>query len=431
MKTLVLASLFCMDNILPILIGLLGAALLGWLLHKFMGGGSNNWEEKYNRLAADFHEERNRNNKLHNEQKKKKSNDAQVMATAAVKDNSAELAQLNNKVKSYKQQIKSLEDQNALLNGDINKAKSQAAQATTLNSEVETLKARIEGINRALETSKTEAEKYKGDFESANSERTRLNAQLNNSDVGALKKQIDKLEQDLDASRMTVASLQAQNNKFASGAKSVDTGHATELPVDNTPELKAKIESQQADIVSLKQNNAKLQKENESTKLAINAAVNEANSKSNMEIADLKRKLKQADADLTRTLTENTRLAAQVGNTQVNITQAPAIEVAAPAASVQEAAPAVASPIAEPQDLTVIEGIGPKIAELLTNEGITNYIQLANVSVATLQHILDAAGPAYTVHQPDTWPVQSALLRDGKLDEFKALCNELKGGRAE
>ncbi len=80
-------------------------------------------------------------------------------------------------------------------------------------------------------------------------------------------------------------------------------------------------------------------------------------------------------------------------------------------------------------DLTVVEGIGPKIAELLTKAGITTFAQLADAADETVQAVLTEAGPRFNTHDATTWNEQAALLRDGKMDEFKALTDRLKGGR--
>ncbi|MCY7349956.1 MAG: DUF4332 domain-containing protein [Cytophagaceae bacterium] len=80
-------------------------------------------------------------------------------------------------------------------------------------------------------------------------------------------------------------------------------------------------------------------------------------------------------------------------------------------------------------DLAKVEGIGPKIAELLVNDGITTFAQLAATPVERIQEILDAAGSAYTVHDPATWPKQAELAAAGNWDELKTLQDELKGGR--
>jgi predicted flap endonuclease-1-like 5' DNA nuclease len=91
-----------------------------------------------------------------------------------------------------------------------------------------------------------------------------------------------------------------------------------------------------------------------------------------------------------------------------------------------EEIPAV-EPVRE-DDLIIIEGIGPKIKELLRNAGIVNFAQLADTPVSRLQEILDAAGPNYRHAHPRTWPEQSVLARDGKMDELKALQDILIGG---
>ncbi len=80
-------------------------------------------------------------------------------------------------------------------------------------------------------------------------------------------------------------------------------------------------------------------------------------------------------------------------------------------------------------DLQIIEGIGPKIAELLRNAGIETWQQLSMTSPYRLREILDAAGPQYNTHDPETWPHQAALAADEKWDELKALQDELIGGR--
>ena len=81
-------------------------------------------------------------------------------------------------------------------------------------------------------------------------------------------------------------------------------------------------------------------------------------------------------------------------------------------------------------DLTIIEGIGPKIAGLCNDAGIMTFAQLADTPSSKLAEILAAAGPRYTMHKPDTWPQQAALARDGKMDELKAMQDALDGGKA-
>ncbi len=110
------------------------------------------------------------------------------------------------------------------------------------------------------------------------------------------------------------------------------------------------------------------------------------------------------------------------GNTNGKATKAaPAPKAKAPKAEVTATA----------DDLVIIEGIGPKIAELFTTAGITTFAQLAEANVENLKEILEAAGSRYAVHNPATWPQQAALARDGKMDELKKLQDELNAGKTE
>ena len=84
---------------------------------------------------------------------------------------------------------------------------------------------------------------------------------------------------------------------------------------------------------------------------------------------------------------------------------------------------------AAPDDLVVIEGIGPKINEVLNAAGIRTYWRLWHTTPATLRGILAAAGPQYRIADPTTWPEQAALLAKGDRAGFDALVARLIGGR--
>ena len=79
-------------------------------------------------------------------------------------------------------------------------------------------------------------------------------------------------------------------------------------------------------------------------------------------------------------------------------------------------------------DIELIEGIGPKIARVLADNRITTFAQLAEAKPDDLNAMLKASGGRFSLADAGTWPQQAALLRDGKMDEFKALTDELTGG---
>jgi large subunit ribosomal protein L17 len=80
-------------------------------------------------------------------------------------------------------------------------------------------------------------------------------------------------------------------------------------------------------------------------------------------------------------------------------------------------------------DLKIIEGIGPAIEKLLHAKGIFTFAQIVDTPADDIRGILAEAGSKFSIHDPATWGEQAALLRDGKMDEFKVLAEELKGGK--
>ncbi|MRH99661.1 glycoside hydrolase family 13 [Kriegella sp. EG-1] len=93
--------------------------------------------------------------------------------------------------------------------------------------------------------------------------------------------------------------------------------------------------------------------------------------------------------------------------------------------------PVAKKPVAKAKkdDLKKIEGVGPKIASILTEKGIGTFALLGKASVKTLEGILKEAGPRYTMHKPGSWPKQAKLAAAGKWDELKKLQDKLDGGK--
>ncbi len=84
-----------------------------------------------------------------------------------------------------------------------------------------------------------------------------------------------------------------------------------------------------------------------------------------------------------------------------------------------------------PEDLKIVEGVGPKIEQLLKNGGVKTWRDLAGTSVDRLKSILDAAGDRYRIHDPSTWPEQAQLAADGDWEKLKEYQDFLDGGRTK
>ena len=112
---------------------------------------------------------------------------------------------------------------------------------------------------------------------------------------------------------------------------------------------------------------------------------------------------------------------------------APVAEVAEEPAAKKTAEKQAAAPKKEkgpkPDDLKIVEGIGPKIETLLKEGGINNWDELAAAPVDRIKEILDAAGPRYQIHDPSSWPAQAKFAAEGKWDELKEYQEMLIGGR--
>ncbi len=94
----------------------------------------------------------------------------------------------------------------------------------------------------------------------------------------------------------------------------------------------------------------------------------------------------------------------------------------------ETAATPVATGVAD-DDLKIVEGIGPKIEELLNKEGIRTFAQLAAADPNRLMTVLRAAGPRFQIQDPTTWPRQAQLAADNRWEELKELQRQLTAGR--
>jgi NADH-quinone oxidoreductase subunit I len=107
-----------------------------------------------------------------------------------------------------------------------------------------------------------------------------------------------------------------------------------------------------------------------------------------------------------------------------------AAEARKAAAAIKKAEAAQAAAPAEPDDLTRIEGIGPKISGILQDAGIKTFAQLTATEVERIKQILEEADPKLLrLADPTTWPKQARLAASGKWEALEKWQDRLRGGK--
>jgi predicted flap endonuclease-1-like 5' DNA nuclease len=70
-------------------------------------------------------------------------------------------------------------------------------------------------------------------------------------------------------------------------------------------------------------------------------------------------------------------------------------------------------------DLGVIQGIGPRTADLLRSNGIDSLLRIAQLAPADLLAVLERGGPSFALADPSTWPEQAALASTNRWPELR------------
>jgi small subunit ribosomal protein S2 len=134
----------------------------------------------------------------------------------------------------------------------------------------------------------------------------------------------------------------------------------------------------------------------------------------------------EADEELNETETAEAAVEEVAPATKETVKEAPAAEEAAveekeaPAEGKKEAGKA--------DDLTKIEGIGPKAAEALVNAGLDSYEKLAGAKPDAIKEILTEASSRMAHLDPTSWPKQSKMAADGAWDQLKDWQDNAKAG---
>jgi len=147
-------------------------------------------------------------------------------------------------------------------------------------------------------------------------------------------------------------------------------------------------------------------------------------------IANLEAKLKACN-ESTTTLKSDLEAAKNSAASTGNIASS-SFAASAPVAAMvfdSAAAKAIFGKKIKENDLTVVEGIGPKIKELFHNHDINTWKALSECSVEKCKEVLSSGGERFKVHVPRTWPDQAKLAYEGKWQELFDWQEELDGGK--
>jgi predicted flap endonuclease-1-like 5' DNA nuclease len=122
-----------------------------------------------------------------------------------------------------------------------------------------------------------------------------------------------------------------------------------------------------------------------------------------------------------------------IGKGPTEVARAVPAPVAAPAPRTTDgidyaAARAAGFVVSGVDNLEVIEGIGPAIANLLRNNDVKSFAALAAMARPSIQAILNKGGSRFQVANPETWAEQAALAAANRWADLRRLQDELDAG---
>jgi predicted flap endonuclease-1-like 5' DNA nuclease len=360
------------------------------------------------------------------------------------------------------------------LETDLRAARTQAKDADRLRAELMSYRSEHEAASLSLGLLHNQIESSKSAASSRSAELTKYKTDLAVAVAAASAKaiELDRVRSELDAAKKLSATHTADLTKLKADLA------AAAAKADEVAKLKAELSASklkhdasekslgllQSDLDSSKKSTAAHSTELAKQKADLAAAIAAASAKSdeaarlrteltsaNTKLADLERLRSELDAsqkagaahsaDSAKLRSELTAAQAQAADAErlraeAATAKASATETATKLAGLQsevELSSAAAIVGFQPRkngrdDLTLIEGIGPKIAALLTASGIDSFAILAATPTPKLQKILDDGGSAFTLANPESWPSQARLVTAGNWAELREYQDELIGG---
>lgn len=83
----------------------------------------------------------------------------------------------------------------------------------------------------------------------------------------------------------------------------------------------------------------------------------------------------------------------------------------------------------KPDDLKIIEWIGPVLEGFLNEHGVISFKQLWEMTPEQIKAILDRAGERFITHTTESRPIQARFAWSWRMKELKEMKDELDGGK--
>ena len=385
------------------------AVLLGALLyHFFFGrrgdGGHGKWQAKWQAVEKELTEEKARQIKL-----KQQLEGAHAKANSYASSMS-ELDKLKARIQELHKEVETANRTADRYKADYEGEHSKVTSMIVEHSDAEAMKNRVKNQEKELARSRDEIARIRAELDAALAERARMAKSLDESQVVEMRNKIQRLESDLQSSRLMVIKYQSDSSRMQ------EEGARQRQMEELTKELEG-----------LRERNAKAEEELKTfrTRITEAAALKLDMEKLQVALRESGEKLASEVQSVAEARARISALEAELASLRISADRQTAepVREAAPASS----AAAVPTPV--PDDLKRVEGIGPKLEQMLNEHGIYTFAGLAATPVDELRAILEKGGDAFRIHDPGTWPQQGGLLAEGRIAEFEALTERLKGGR--
>jgi predicted flap endonuclease-1-like 5' DNA nuclease len=143
-----------------------------------------------------------------------------------------------------------------------------------------------------------------------------------------------------------------------------------------------------------------------------------------------KNRIAKLEADL-EACKANKKSTFSAGNSSGEVSSATKLAATGAASGIfdKAAAKAVLGKNIKQDDLTIVEGIGPKIKELFHNHEVTTWAGLAGCSVEKCKDVLKSGGKRFEMHKPGSWPEQAKMAASGQWQDLKDLQDKLDRGK--